>query len=52
MEIELDELMECKQCGVVFNLFKCSKEYSTYYKDREGKCPVCKCEFYWNDNTF
>lgn len=46
MEIELDELKECDNCGIVFNKIQCSEYMDLNSNNRKGECPLCKEEFY------
>ena len=45
MKIDLDELAECKKCGVIFN-FRIVAESDEYDSGiLKGNCPQCNKEF-------
>ena len=45
MRVDLDELIECDKCRIVFNYFICSEKTYKYDNTREGKYPLCNKEF-------
>lgn len=45
MRIDLDDLEECRNCGVIFNFQNIGKYKDKYTTYKTGNCPVCKEEF-------
>ncbi len=53
MKIDLDELIECSRCGVVFNFTKVKDvdvQCRCHGADWKGACPCCGKEFYEGDD--
>ena len=50
MKIDLDNLYECKKCGIIFNFIIAASE-TKHDSDFQsswiyiGKCPVCKFDY-------
>ena len=45
MRINLDYLIDCKNCGCLFNYITAEFETSKH-KRYKGKCPCCKHDYY------